>query len=81
MFVRGVSLSTLREELHQKYGIFSFAFLLLPHIEHRRWSGDIIRISPNEVIWRISLASHWPLSCNSLPSSLIATLCKADSIR
>jgi hypothetical protein len=27
MFGRGVSLSTLREELHQKYGIFSLAFL------------------------------------------------------
>jgi hypothetical protein len=34
MFVRGVSLSTLREELHQKYGIFPLALLLFPYIEH-----------------------------------------------
>jgi hypothetical protein len=34
MFVKGVSLSTLREKLHQKYGIFSLALLLLSHIEH-----------------------------------------------
>jgi hypothetical protein len=33
IFVRGVSLSTLREELHQKYGIFPLALLLLPYIE------------------------------------------------
>jgi hypothetical protein len=28
IFVRGVNQSTLREELHQKYGIFPLAFLL-----------------------------------------------------
>jgi len=30
MFVEGVSLSTLREELHQKYGIYYLVTLLLP---------------------------------------------------
>jgi hypothetical protein len=34
MFIRGASLSTLREELHQKYGIFPLALLLLQYTEH-----------------------------------------------
>ena len=34
IFVRGVSLSTLREEVHRKYGIFSLVLLLFPFIEH-----------------------------------------------
>ena len=46
---RGVSLSTLRAELHQKYGTPSvhFVVLLIPSV--MLGPGDIIRISPNEV--------------------------------
>ena len=33
IFVRGVSLSTLREELHQKYGIFPIESPVLPYTD------------------------------------------------
>ena len=51
---RGVSLSTLREELHQKYGTFFFffpfwrSFDCLDLVVDNR-TGDIVRIAPNEV--------------------------------
>jgi hypothetical protein len=43
---RGVSLSTLRAELHQQYGtpILSILIAILTPVK-----GDIIRIAPNEV--------------------------------
>ena len=52
IFVRGVSLSTLRALLHQEYGIFPLTFLTLTALTVGK--GDIVRISPNEVIWHIS---------------------------
>jgi hypothetical protein len=71
---RGVSLSTLREELHQKYGILSSSRSFDRSIDAGQ--GDIIRISPNEVNGASHLGSR-----DSLPSFLAAPLCKTDGVQ
>ena len=68
IFVRGVSLSTLRVLLHRKYGIFIFP-LGISYIDSTDvGQGDIIRISPNEVIRRISLEYEEFLTHYRVPS-------------
>jgi len=49
--VRGVSLSTIRAELHQQYGtvLDQHGPLLIASLTFASAAGDIIRIAPNEV--------------------------------
>ena len=71
---KGVSLSTLRAELHQKYGTLST--LLLFDCKIDTGQGDIIRISPNEV----DSTSHSE-SLGSFALFFAAPLCETDSVQ
>jgi hypothetical protein len=50
---RGVSLSTLRAQLHQKYGTDPIPLTFLD-CSLDPWTGDIVRIAPNEVLVSMS---------------------------
>jgi hypothetical protein len=71
---KGVSLSTLRAELHQKYGTLST--LLLFDCKIDTGQGDIIRISPNEV----DSASHSE-GLGSFALFFTAPLCETDGVQ
>ena len=72
---RGVCLSTLRAQLHRKYGTDPIPLSFLD-CSLDLWTGDIIRIAPNEVFTGTSRLTNR----DSLPSFLAAPLCKTDGI-
>jgi hypothetical protein len=74
---RGVSLSTLRAELHQKYGTHPLVAPLI--VVLMLGLGDIVRIAPNEVMARLicGVETHE----YSRPSFLAAPLCKTDGVQ
>ena len=74
--VRGVSLSTLRAELHQKYGTLCVVRLIAMIDDGQ---GDIIRIAPNEVNGRVS--SRLTSSSAHRRVSLAAPLCETDGVQ
>ena len=65
---RGVSLSTIRAELHQKYGTRSSCHSFVCRIDAGQ--GDIIRIAPNEVNGTSHLASRDLTAAFSCSSTL-----------
>ena len=71
---RGVSLSTLRADLHQKYGTLStLPLFLIARLTLAQ--GDIIRIAPNEVNSASRLGNR-----DSLARFFAAPLCETDGV-